>query len=57
MSPIQPQLILMVPAGSFVRHRSYGYASSQELSTGTHQYGFRLTNTRNVMGLEIDEAF
>ncbi len=25
------------PAVSFVRHRNYGYVSSQELTAGTHQ--------------------
>ena len=37
-SLLQP--ILAAPCTSFVRHRNYGYASSQELAPGTPQHGF-----------------
>ncbi len=31
------RLFLAAPVPSFARQRTYGYASSQELGTGTHQ--------------------
>ncbi|HTE57506.1 MAG TPA: hypothetical protein VK694_02090 [Verrucomicrobiae bacterium] len=36
------QSILAAPAASFARQRTDGYASSQELTAGTHQNAFQL---------------
>jgi len=41
---IRLQGILAAPAASFARQRNYGYASSQELTAGTHQNNFRYSN-------------
>lgn len=45
LNPSQPspplQNYLAAPAVSFARQRNYGYASSQELTAGTHQVIFR----------------
>lgn len=40
---IRLQSILAAPVASFARQRNYGYASSQELTTDTHQKVFRLS--------------
>ena len=44
MNPIQNsfmlQPILVAPIASFARQHNYGYASSQELTLGTHQDSF-----------------
>jgi hypothetical protein len=41
---LQPQSFLAVPFVCFARQRSYGYASSQEQSNGTHQEELHFTD-------------
>ncbi len=42
------QAFLTAPTASFARRRSYGYASSQELTAGTRQKTFRYAERTGV---------